>query len=103
ADFTRACRGGDSGLLRGKRRSFSGTLEAQRAGARPAHDVAFQIRYGHGRVVERGLDVGDTRRNNPLFLLLCTLLLGLTCHLNSPVYVFAEAFLRTAIAPRRGP
>src|SRR5438132_8153654 len=79
--FTRAVRRGHSGLLRGEWRSFSGTLEAKRPRAGPAHDVAFEIGYRDGRVVERRLDVGHARRNDPLFLLLGTLLLGLTCHL----------------------
>src|SRR5437660_7572035 len=104
--FTRPVRRGQSGLLGGEWRSFPGTFEAKRARAGPAHDVSFQVGNGHGRVVERRLDVRHACRNDSLFLLLCTLFLGLTCHFfsnSNRSYVFAEAFLRTAIAPRRGP
>src|SRR2546423_4174236 len=55
--FTRAVRSRNRGLLRGEWRPFAGPLEPQGAGAGPAHDITFEIRYGNGRIVERCLNV----------------------------------------------
>src|SRR5437588_6660737 len=77
ARFTGAVGGGQCSLLRCKGRPLSRTLETKRAGAGPAHDITFQIRYRDRRVIERRLNVGYARRHNPLFLLLCTFFLRL--------------------------
>src|SRR5262252_1085205 len=79
--LTRAIGGGERGLVCGERCSFSRAFKTERTGTRPAHDITFHIRYRHGRVIKRRLNVRHTRRNDLLFLLLCTLFLGLTSHL----------------------
>jgi hypothetical protein len=58
------------GTLAGERRALAATLEAARAGAGPTERVALRVGDRHGRVVERGLDVGDADRNAPLGFLL---------------------------------
>ncbi len=45
------------GLLRGKRRAFTRSAEAERARTLPGQNVARLIGDGHNRVVERRLDV----------------------------------------------
>src|SRR5579885_900914 len=42
-------------------RPLAGPLEPRRPGARPGQDVTLGVRNGHDRVVERRLDVGDSR------------------------------------------
>src|SRR3990172_5506607 len=64
-------------LLGGERSSLAGTLEALASGARPAHHVAFVVGDGDGSVVERRLDVRDSRKERALFLLLEGLALAL--------------------------
>src|SRR5262245_19416314 len=100
--FTRPVRRGQCSLLCGEWGAFSRTFEAERSRARPAHDVTFHVRDRDRGVVERRLDMRNTRRNDLLFFFLCTLFLGLS-HVPFSYYVLAVAFLRTAIAPRRGP
>src|SRR6188768_3590215 len=43
AHFTRAIGCRDSGLLRCERSSFARSFEAERTGAGPAHDIAFEV------------------------------------------------------------
>src|SRR5262245_25774326 len=52
-----------SGHLPGKRRALAAALETSGAGAGPAERITLGVGDGHGRVVERGLDVGDADRN----------------------------------------
>lgn len=60
--------------LRRERRALTRTLEATRTGRRPGDGVAVDVRDGHHGVVERALDMRDTRRDVLLDLLLLRLL-----------------------------
>src|SRR5207237_9056263 len=109
---------GHGGLLRGKRSALARPAETERAGAGPGDGVAFLIRDGHDRVVERGLHMHDTRMDDALFLLLETLLLAcfdwcfrhtlcltrrlfLVCH-GAAARSFASARIRVgALSPHR--
>ena len=56
------------GLLGGKWRPLTRSAEAERPGTLPRQHIASLIRDRHDRVVERGLDMGNTVRNVlPLF------------------------------------
>src|SRR2546425_420241 len=99
------------------------TFQERGAGGAPHHLIPSHTGYGGGGVVERSLSVTYPRRHKFLFLLLCTFFLRLTCHsilrlilcglaplcfihhqdTKPQSYVLEVAFLRTAIAPRRGP
>src|ERR1051325_743441 len=61
--------GGGGGLLGGEGRALARSLEAERARARPGHDVPFHVRDGHVRVVEGGVDVGHAVHDVALLLL----------------------------------
>src|SRR6185437_16884053 len=57
-------------LLRSERSSFSGTAKAERAGALPRNHLAFVVGDGDDRVVERSLNVRQTKRHILAFFLL---------------------------------
>src|SRR6185312_16270532 len=59
-----------SGLLRGKRRPFARTAEAQRTRALPRQRFAFTVRDGHNGVVEGRLYEHHAVRDVLAFLLL---------------------------------
>src|SRR5208337_2614822 len=75
-------------LLGCKGRPFARTLEAQRACTGPADQLPVRVGDAHKSIVERRLNVYNTHRDDPLFLLLEHLLLTyLWCcfrHVSSP-------------------
>src|SRR5262249_10795468 len=92
-----ACR--QSGLLRGEGSALSRPLEAQCAGARPAHDIAFHIGNRDCGVVERGLDVRDTGGHDLLLFFFFFPLLWFASHMFS-VLVLALCLGRSLSANR---
>src|SRR5882762_3257760 len=66
----RHARGGQRGLLRGVRRTFARSLEADRARGGPAHDAAIRVGDGNLRVVEGSGNVNYPVRNDAAFALL---------------------------------
>src|SRR5205823_3320264 len=102
-----------SGLLRRERSSFSGTAEAERAGAFPRHHLTLNIRDGDDRIVEGGLNVRQSERDILALFLLKLLLLALfigrccsaacCCCRFRHGYVLAAAFFLFATVPLRGP
>src|SRR5690348_10262501 len=100
-------------LLRGERSPFSGTAEAERAGALPRHHLTFIVRDGNDGVVERSLNVREPKRHIFAFFFLELLLLACflfgrcraacCCCRFRHDYVFAAAFFLFATVPLRGP
>src|SRR5262245_3844803 len=86
SSFARAVRGRHCGLLSCERRSLTRPFETERAGTRPANDVAFHVGDRDNRVVERRLDVRHAAGYDSLFLLLCAFFLRLS-HLFSDVRI----------------
>src|SRR5262245_22527688 len=68
-------------LLCRKRSPFSRPFEAECAGARPTHDITFHVGDRHRGVIKGRLNMRDSCRDDSLFFLLCTLLLGLSHYL----------------------
>src|ERR1700686_664413 len=73
-----AC-GRQRSLLRGVRRAFTRTFEADSTSGRPAHHAAIRVRDGDLRVVERRGDVHVTVRHHATLALLLEFLLALRC------------------------
>src|SRR5206468_1903068 len=72
--------GGLSRDLRREGSPLAGALEPVLPGAAPRQDVPLHVRDADDRVVERGVDVRDARRNDALLLLLAAALLLSTRH-----------------------
>ena len=66
------------GLRRRERRPLARSLEADAAGARPRHHVAFGVGDRHRRVVERGVDVRQPVMDDALLAALLERLLPLS-------------------------
>ena len=81
------------GELSGERRRLARALEAARAGARPRHGVAVDVRDRDDGVVERRLDAGDAGRDVLLDLLLVWLALGRAARRMLWVFVLAMSVL----------
>src|SRR5690606_36417443 len=83
--------------LRGEGRRLAAALETQHAGRRPRDRIALRVRNRDHRVVERGIHVGDARRDILPFLALYA---NLVLRHPSSTFVSREENAKTA-APQK--